>query len=261
MSELTVGSLSGLSSNSFVIGVQPGSQLAVDGLTTLDGTPAYRYVTTLYYTSSGTFTKATYPWLRAIRVKVCGAGGGGGGAGTTGSNQNASATGGGGGGYAEKFITDIAGLASSVTVTRGSGGAGGAAGVNSGSVGGSSSFGTVVGNGGGGGDGRSAEAVNPGQAAQFPSGGGTASGGDLNINGKGGGVPQHSGIATLAIFSDSGSSFLGLGFQISLSGGANGSDSFAIGAGGRGGANAQSSATARTGGAGGNGIVIVELYA
>jgi hypothetical protein len=47
------------------------------------GTASYNLVQTLYYTSSGTFTKASYPWLRAIKVKVQGAGGGGGGCATT----------------------------------------------------------------------------------------------------------------------------------------------------------------------------------
>ena len=87
----------------------------------------YRYHSTVYFTSSGTFTKASYPWLRAVRVKVQGAGGGGGsGARTSGSFGNNHGAAGGAGGYAERFITDIAGLAASETVTVGSGGAAGA---------------------------------------------------------------------------------------------------------------------------------------
>jgi hypothetical protein len=46
----------------------------------IDTSTGYRYVQSIYYTSNGTFVKATYPWLRAVRVRVQGAGGGGGGA-------------------------------------------------------------------------------------------------------------------------------------------------------------------------------------
>ena len=38
----------------------------------------YRYLTTLYYTSTGTFSKASYPNIRAVVVKCQGAGGGSG---------------------------------------------------------------------------------------------------------------------------------------------------------------------------------------
>jgi hypothetical protein len=104
----------------------------------------FRFAGTRYYTSSGSFLKAD-PFgagdigLRAIRVRCQAAGGGGGGV------QAGRAGGGGSGGnYAESFITDIAGLDASVTVTRGSGGTGGAAGGNNGTSGGESSFGTLV---------------------------------------------------------------------------------------------------------------------
>jgi hypothetical protein len=109
-------------------------------------TAAYRYVDTVYFTSSGTFTKATYPWLRAIRVKcvavvvvvrrLCA---------TTAQRF---------GRWrrwlvAESFITDIAGLDASVTVTRGAGGGAG----GSGSAGGNGAvvlfFGALVVCGGG----------------------------------------------------------------------------------------------------------------
>jgi hypothetical protein len=111
----------------------------------------FQYVGTRYYTSSGTFAKAD-PFgdssfdgakLRAIRVRMVGGGGGGGGAQATSSTQTSPAISGGGGAYAESFITDIASLATSVTVTRGDGGAGGS-GSGSGSTGGASSFGALV---------------------------------------------------------------------------------------------------------------------
>jgi hypothetical protein len=263
MSELTVGSLSGLSSNSFVIGVQPGSQLAVDGLTTLDGTPAYRYVTTLYYTSSGTFTKASYPWLRAIRVKCQAAGGGGGGCPATSSTLVGAGKAGAGGAYAESFITDISGLSSSVTVTRGAGGTGGTAGNNSGSTGGNSSFGAIVsatgGPLGGTGDFSSSPIWNGG--GQF---GATTGIGDLIIPG-GSSENSFSLSSNVVIGGAGGASFMGQGQRGVLTWnsnqGGNGSPGVGYGSGGGSGVNSQSTATARAGGNGANGIVMVELYA
>jgi hypothetical protein len=78
---------------------------------------AFAFVETVYFTSNGTFTKADYPWLRAIRVKCQGGGGGGGRAVATSSSTVSAGDGGGGGGYAESFITNIASLDASVTVT------------------------------------------------------------------------------------------------------------------------------------------------
>jgi hypothetical protein len=109
----------------------------------------YLYAGTVYFTSSGSFLKADPLGggdigLRAIRVRMVGGGGGSGGAIATLATQVSASGGGGGGGYSESFITDIAGLPSSVTVTRGSGGSGGAAGNNAGSAGGGSSFDALV---------------------------------------------------------------------------------------------------------------------
>lgn len=96
----------------------------------------YTYRETVTFTSSGTFTKASYPWLRAIRVKVQGGGGGGGGVDDVDNIGDAvGASGGGAGVYAESFLTDIDALASSVTVTVGAGGAGGPGGRGSGPAG------------------------------------------------------------------------------------------------------------------------------
>ena len=217
----------------------------------------------LYYTSSGTFTKATYPWLRAIRVKCQAGGGGGGGAAATGGSE-ISATGGGTGGvYAESFITDIAGLASSITVTRGAGGAGGAAGNTIGGNGGNSSFGSlVVANGG-----IAGGQTSFGGAPIWNSGdnqGATAGTGDLLIPG-GGSITGISLSFTAAIGSTGGDSFLGRpsysNKTFMSNQGFNGAGGLGYGSGGGGGINAQSTSTARTGGAGAPGIVIVELYA
>jgi hypothetical protein len=91
-------------------------------------TGGYLYAGTVYFTSSGSFVKADPLGtgdigLRAIRVR-CQAGGGGAGGVPATTTQAAVSVCGGGGSYAESFITDIASLPTSVTVTRGSGGDG-----------------------------------------------------------------------------------------------------------------------------------------
>jgi hypothetical protein len=217
----------------------------------------------LYYTSSGTFTKATYPWLRAIRVRVQGGGGGGSGAASTGAGAVGAGGGGAGGVYAESFITDIAGLASSITVTRGAGGAGGAAGNNVGSAGGSSSFGSLVSANGGFGGGAGAFGGAP-IWNSIDVTGPTIGTGDLVVSGG----SSQAGISlsfTATIGSIGGDSFLGTATNslktFADNQGGNGQNGMGYGSGGGGGLNSQNTATARTGGAGANGIVIVELYA
>ena len=221
----------------------------------------YRYVQTIYYTSNGTFTKASYPWLRAIRVKVCGGGGGGGGATTTAVGNVAFGISGGGGAYAESFITDIAGLDASVTVTRGAGGAGAPAGNNSGGTGGQSSFGGLVSANGGLGGAFSGSFTPPGTVVGAS---GAATGtGDLVIAGDGSG-PSVAVNAFNMVIAGPGGSHLGGGIRALAfysSGGDGISSSNRIGAGGTGGYNTSNQGTARAGGTGDNGIVIVELYA
>jgi hypothetical protein len=217
----------------------------------------YRYVSTVYFTSSGTFEKADYPWLRAIRVKCQAGGGGGGGCSITGVSEGSLGTGGGGGGYAESFITDIAGLASSVTVTRGAGGDGGTAGNNAGSAGGSSSFGSLVAAAGGlGGGGATAAAV----LFRTPVAGGDGTTGDLLVPGAPSLLATLNVSQSIFVQSTGGGSFLGAGALARTSNG-NGIAGKAFGGGGSAGANGVSQGTARAGGDGGNGIVIVELYA
>jgi hypothetical protein len=203
----------------------------------------YRLNETLYIVSSGTsqFQKSTYPWLRAILVQVRGSGGGGGGVGT--SSGTGVGGGGGEGGYAEAFITDIAGLSASVTVTVGAAGAGG---VSSGAAGAgnASSFGAlVIANGGEPGFSSAGNTITTG------GGGGTGDTGDFLIKGTNG--------------------FFGSVIPASGSGGgAGGGNSRASngngfsGARGGGGAGAvDTGTTARNGGAGGPGFVIVQLFA
>jgi len=217
----------------------------------------YQLVETLYLTSSGSFTKATYPWLRAIRVRVQGAGAGGGGCAATGASQIAIANGGSGGAYSESFITDIAGLAASETVTVGAGGAGGAAGQFNGSNGGTTSFGSLVSaNGGAGGSGGGA-----GNLPGFPQGAsaGASTGiGEIVIPGQ----PSFAASQTRVDFlfsRPSGGSVLG-----SSNANGNGAQAGVVGLGyGAGGTGAQNtqSQSAKAGGNGSQGIVILELFA
>jgi len=106
------------------------------------------------FVSSGTFTKADFPGLRAVRVKVQGAGGAGGGSRATtvdtvaGTRESSSSGGGGGGCYTEAVIL-ASSLAASVTVTVGAGGTSPAG--AQGNAGGTSSFGSFVSSPGGGG--------------------------------------------------------------------------------------------------------------
>lgn len=213
----------------------------------------YQFRETEYFTSSGTFVKADYPWLRAIRVRVQGAGGGGGGARSDTSAENMSSAGGSSGGYSESFITDVAGLDASVTITRGAGGAGGVA-ASAGSAGGASSFGTAVtANGGLGG--------NPGVSttdtlAFALTEGGTAGTGDLAL-------PGQDSIFALTIGANEGvggagaNAFLGKGGSPTI---APGNSSAAVGFGGGGGGARDRNAANRIGGDGADGLVIVELY-
>jgi hypothetical protein len=224
------------------------------------GTAVYRYVDTIYDTSNGTFSKADYPWLRAVRVKVQGAGGGSGGAEATGVGQVSLGGGGAGGVYAESFITNITGLAGTVTVTRGAGGAAAAAGANNGSSGGSSSFGSLVSaNGGGGGSGGNFSATVLEAFAVVPAGPTTGTG-DLVVPG-GAGIPGFHLTTTRGYSSGGGASFLSPPEYRSVAGAGN--NAFAgksFGGGASGPVNATSQ-TGKAGAAGGNGIVIVELYA
>jgi hypothetical protein len=198
---------------------------------------AYSLVSTIYFTSSGTFTKETYPWLRAIKVKCQGAGAAGWGS-TIATRQR---PGGGGGGFAESLITDISGLASSVTVTIGAGGSGSTGG---GTSGGTSSFGSLVSATGGGVD----------ATAVLGTLGGVGTG-QLSVPGSAGGA----GSAVVGAPSGSGGdSVLGSGGRF-LGLDSNGESGRLYGGGGAG---CSANTTAPfNGGDGASGIVIVELYA
>jgi hypothetical protein len=221
----------------------------------------FRFAGTVYFTSSGSFLKADPLGtgdigLRAIRVRCVGGGGAGGGAAATDATQNSLGNGGGGGGYAESFITDIAGLSASVTITRGSGGSGvsGAAGNN----GQDSSFGAlVVGEGGNGASLTTATTVRRGV--------GTANGGrgtgDLVIEGQPGGMAFNlvagTSSVTQIVSGAGGTSGIGSGGGNQTAGA--GAPGKTAGGGGSGAAN-QISQSAVAGGSGINGIVIVDCY-
>ena len=232
------------------------SELRVNATATAGGTDAYRYVDTVYFTSNGTFAKASYPWLRAIRVRVQGAGGGGGGADSPSSPGLQVGMSGCGGAYAESFITDIAGLASSETVTVGSGGSGGAGAAN-GSSGGDSSFGSlVVADGGDGGTstafGTTLATVSGRVQSQSPTGD------FIVLGGQAGGAVRLS--ASQGFANGGGDSFLGTISVTYGSGTGNGVNNDSHGGGGSG-CLARNGEGAHTGGRGGDGIVILELYA
>jgi len=228
-----------------------GQKLIYDGTNWVNLT-GYVYVQTVYFTSSGTGTKATYPWLRAIRVRCQGGGGSGGGSQATGAGQVSGSGGGGGGAYVESFITDIAGLDSSVTVTRG---AGGSSAQGDGNTGGLSSFGSLVlANGGAGGTRQGATTTVPntaagGQGSQLGTGditfGGTA-GTDAFLQGTGSGARSggSGGSSHLGGGTASGTTLSGRNYGGGSAGRSNGPNT-----------------SASSSGSGGNGIVIIELYA
>src|SRR5690554_2748475 len=81
----------------------------------------YRFLTRIYYTANGTFTKANYPGIRAVLVQVKGGGGGSAGAVATGTGQASVGGGGGEGGYSSKWI-DALNLNATETVIVGAGG-------------------------------------------------------------------------------------------------------------------------------------------
>ena len=220
----------------------------------------YRLVETIYYTSSGTFTKATYPWLRAVTATVVAGGGGGGGAAATGASQSTTGGPGGGGGAAIANLIPATSLGESVTVTVGAGGAGGTAGANNGSSGGASSFGTFASAaGGGGGDGQTAGTAPRAGAI----GGERASGtvGDLRLTSSGGQRGFTISVNAGQIRPAGGHSALFINGQESLFTNGDGLGGKNPGTGGSGGGNVQSITTARSGGSGDTGIVILELYA
>jgi hypothetical protein len=217
----------------------------------------YDYLQTVMFTSSGTFTKASYPGLKAVRVKVVGGGGAGGTSQAAAAGNHSGSGGGGGGGYAEKLIT-AASLATSETVTVGAGGNNTSG--TTGYSGGTSSFGTkAVATGGGGGE---TGDNTPLMIVGVGGNGGIGTTGDILAAGGAGG--NGGGYATLGHGGPGGSSALGGGGQAVYSGsGAGrtaGNSGRAYGGGGSGSQTNASSTSAISGGVGAPGVVIVEVY-
>lgn len=222
----------------------------------------YQLWQTIYFTSSGSFTKASYAGLKGVRVRCQGGGGGGGGTNTTAADEASSSGGGGGGCYAERFVAASA-LAASVTVTVGAGGTAGAA-SSVGGAGGTSSFGShCIAPGGSGGFNRSPSTGFRASSGGASTGGGT---GDLVIPGGGGGAGFSFGTSVISavtedkgVYGAGGSSFLG-----NTGRGARGPSTSpaagpSYGSGGSGNVNDNSEA-GKTGAAGGPGVVIVDLF-
>jgi hypothetical protein len=224
--------------------------------TGLAGAGGYQYLTTVAYDSSGTFTKASYPGLRAVKFRCQGGGGAGGGAAAAGSGSATGGGGGQGGNYAEKFVLASA-LASSVTITRGAGGTGvtGAAGGD----GGTSSAGThCVAGGGTGGSINSSTTLITFAISGTPNTTGT---GDLVIPGSAGGFATLYGAGDAACSGAGGNSNWGAGSRpVNPAAGADGTAGALYGGGGSGAANTNSQGSTRIGGAGAAGRVLVDLY-
>jgi hypothetical protein len=219
-------------------------------------TKGFQFWQTIVYDANGTFVKANYPGLRAVRIRCQGGGGAGGGAAITGAGSSSGGGGGQGGNYAEKWVL-VAGLGASETVTRGAGGTGvsGAAGNN----GGQSAVGTLcVAGGGVGGQTSGSTSAWSGPISATPSATAT---GDMVRLGDPGGFGVMNGSADFIMSGYGGGSMWGIGGRpVNPGAGANGFDASGYGGGGGGAANSNSQAAAATGGNGTAGRVLIDLY-
>ena len=213
------------------------------------------------FTSSGTFTKANYPGMKGIRVRVQGGGGGGIGADVTGAGQQSAGGGGGGGAYAESFLTPSQ-LAASETVTVGAGGAGTSCSSSEGGVGGTSSFGSLVSADGGFGGFLCMFAGSTPSLSRSVGGEGSGTGtGDIVIPGSDGeAAVRIDGTTTAALAGGrGGDSQGGKGGPAASSNGSSKSSGDGFGGGGSGAFNTQNSA-AEDGAPGGPGVVVVIVF-
>ena len=224
------------------------------------GPTGMTFLTRIVYTSSTSFTKASYPTATKIRFIGRGGGGGGGGADVGTAGREAAGGGGGQGGYVDKWIP-TADLGASESVTIGAGGsAGNSSGGNGGSGGATSlnvtSSSNPTANGGAGGIG----ALEAGWGlAQRGGAGGTASNGDLNIKGACGGAGQADNDISNANGGHGGGDGGGYGavmINTSITNGIAG----AANTGGGGGGGATNATTGNAGLAGGSGWAIIEVW-
>jgi hypothetical protein len=210
----------------------------------------------LVYSTPGTatFTKATYPWLARVKVRVQAGGGGSAGAAAA-ASESIWRAGGAGGSYGERLI-DVAALGASETITVGAGGTAGTAANGAAGNGGNSSFGALVTTLGG-----PAGATSMSTGATVTSTSGTAgpaagSGGYINMGGgSSGGAIRLSGGA--GIGGAGGDSHMGHGGACRATAGVG---IVPRGYGGGGGGSASANGASQVGRAGGDGVVVVELY-
>jgi hypothetical protein len=220
------------------------------------GPPGLALLDVVSYTEVGehTFTKADFPGLAFVRVRVQGGGGAGRGAFATGPTQVSLGNAGGGGGYAESILA-AATLEDTVSVIVGAGGQGLNPGLP-GPDGEASAFGDLVIASGGTGGGSALSSSNPGIRRGVLGGEGT---GDLVIPGGASSWGLVLPSDNLAAGGNGGSSALGAG-GLGLVTSGPGNNGTGYGGGGSGGVNLRSQDTARDGGSGSPGIVIVEIY-
>lgn len=209
------------------------------------------------FTSSGTFEKADYPWLRAVRVTCVGGGGGGGGAESTSGSEGSGGEGGSGGTLARSLIP-VGDLSASETVSVGSGGAG----VNgtTGGNGGDTTFGAHVTGAGGIGGAVSTTTATLGYAGAGQVSGGGSTGDEIIVGGTSMGPYVSPSQVRGGAGGNSGRGDPGQAAPQSTASNGTNASSAAPGSGGSGGANNNSKGTPRTGGDGADGIVVLELY-
>jgi hypothetical protein len=232
----------------------------------------YRLAQVLEFTSTTAFTKASYSWLRAVKVICVGGGGGGGGGATTSATVTSIGGSGSGGGYSQAFITNLATLSATMYGVVGNGGSGGAAGGNAGSDGTITWFGPsssvttgalVTANGGQrGAAGNLRSGSNWSSAVLGASAGTVPTSNDIAIAG-GSSSAMWGSESTVTASGQGGNSGFGFGFGgggVAGNSGDNGIAGSGYGGGGSGAAVGRNN-TAKAGGNGSQGIVIIELYA
>lgn len=210
------------------------------------------------FTTPGAATYTPTVGMGSCIVEILGGGGGGGGTDTVTGQGN---TGGSGGasGYSRRLFTSAT-IGASQGLVIGAGGAGGAIGNNPGVTGGNSTFGAfLTANGGVGG-----AAGSVGNSPRTGGAGGTATGGDINIDGQYGyyGGANTGGSPEFYASNAGGSAMYGAGGFGTDGGQVTGANATGYGSGGAGGINYTSGGPigGAAGGDGSDGIVIITEY-
>jgi hypothetical protein len=222
---------------------------------------SYWFSQRVYFTGSGTFSKGSYPGLRAVRIQCIGGGGGSGGAALTAAAQGATSGGAAGGTYAEKWVLAAA-LGTNETVTVGAGGTAGAATPTNGGDGGASSFGTLcIATGGKLSGSAAASGTVTGSSGGLADS--TGSVGDLIIQGEDGSDGRHDAVGMRINDACGGASGRGYGYgrsESNTTASAAGLPGVQYGGGASGAHNQASQGAGVAGAAGGIGIVIVDVF-